>query len=36
MFISKGVAFKTGDFTMQARMWDALMVALEQAMVGFT
>ncbi len=33
---SKGEAFKTGNFTHQMRMMDAMLTALEKALVGFT
>ncbi|KAE9405555.1 glycoside hydrolase family 5 protein [Gymnopus androsaceus JB14] len=36
MDINKGEAFKTDDFTWQAKMMDAMIVGLERAMVGFT
>ncbi|KAJ3722722.1 glycoside hydrolase family 5 protein [Lentinula guzmanii] len=36
MDMNKGRAFKTDDFTWQARMMDAMLVGLERAMVGFT
>jgi len=34
--ISKGEAFETDDFVWQARMIDAMLTGLEQALVGFT
>ncbi|PVF93070.1 glycoside hydrolase [Serendipita vermifera] len=34
--MNKGSAFRTGDFSWQARMMDAVCSALEQTMVGFT
>ncbi|KAK7442010.1 hypothetical protein VKT23_016287 [Stygiomarasmius scandens] len=36
MDMNKGEAFQTEDFTWQARMMDAMITALERAMVGFT
>ncbi|KAJ3716397.1 glycoside hydrolase superfamily [Lentinula raphanica] len=36
MDMNKGKAFKTDDFTWQARMMDAMLVGLERALVGFT
>ncbi|KAF8953065.1 glycoside hydrolase family 5 protein [Flammula alnicola] len=36
MDMNKGEAFKTDDFVWQARMMDAMMTALEKALVGFT
>ncbi|KAG8793614.1 hypothetical protein FRC17_008418, partial [Serendipita sp. 399] len=36
MDMNNGEGFRTGDFTWQARMMDALLCALEQSLVGFT
>ncbi|KAF9554990.1 cytoplasmic protein [Agrocybe pediades] len=36
MDMNKGEAFKTDDFKWQMRMMDAMMTALENALVGFT
>ncbi|ESK91213.1 glycoside hydrolase family 5 protein [Moniliophthora roreri MCA 2997] len=36
MDMNKGEAFDTDDFTWQARMMDALITALDRALVGFT
>jgi alkyl sulfatase BDS1-like metallo-beta-lactamase superfamily hydrolase len=35
MMNSKGEAFEMGDFKWQARMMDALIMALEQSLIGF-
>lgn len=35
-YFSNGEAFKTGDFTWQAKMMDALMTGLERNLVGFS
>jgi len=36
MDMNKGEAFRTGDFTWQEKMMDALIHGLEQNLVGFT
>lgn len=36
MDMNKGEAFETDDFVWQARMMDAMLTGLEQALVGFT
>ncbi|KAJ7059224.1 glycoside hydrolase [Mycena amicta] len=36
MDMNKGEAFRTDDFTWQARMMDAMITGLERALVGFT
>ena len=33
---SSGEAFKSEDFTLQMRMMDAMLTALERSLVGFT
>lgn len=35
-FSSRRAAFESGDFTWQARMMDAMITALDRAMIGFT
>ncbi|KJA23943.1 glycoside hydrolase family 5 protein [Hypholoma sublateritium FD-334 SS-4] len=36
MDMNKGEAFKTGNFIYQMRMMDAMLTALEKALIGFT
>ena len=35
MRFSRGEAFRTNDWTWQAKMMDALLTALEKSLVGF-